>query len=121
MIKGIGVDIIEIERIGKAIRNERFLHRVFTQKEIAKTNREEHRLAGIFAAKESLLKAMKTGLNGFSWQEIEINHTEKGAPYLKVRGKVEKFLTDNKIGQIHLSISHSHQYAVAQVILEEGL
>lgn len=79
-----------------------------------------HRLAGFFAAKEAVLKAMGTGLANFSWQEIEVRHDSKGAPFFEFNGKVLSFLTENRVSRIHLSISHCKEYAVAQVILEAG-
>lgn len=118
MVFGIGTDIIEISRIEKAIQEEMFNMRVFTEKELKESNRKAHRLAGFFAAKEAMLKAMGTGLAGFSWQEIEISHNEKGAPILLFHDKVISFLQEQKISAVHLSISHCREYAVASVILE---
>ena len=116
---GNGIDIIEIHRIVEATKSEHFTSRVYTGEELKQTKKVSHRLAGFFAAKEALLKAMGTGLSCFSWQEIEIKHNDKGAPYFEVSGKVKKFLTEMDITQIHLSISHGRDYAVSQVILEK--
>jgi holo-[acyl-carrier protein] synthase len=120
LIIGTGVDLIEINRIASAIQNERFNERVFTDAELAETKKLPHRLAGFFAAKEALLKAMGTGLVGFNWCEMEITHNAEGAPRFRVNGKVAAFLSAQKVSQIFLSISHCKEYAVAQVILEEG-
>lgn len=120
MIFGNGVDIIEISRIAKAIENPHFCERVFTMAEISETKMLAHRLAGFFAAKEAILKAMGTGLSIFSWQEIEIRHDRKGAPFFELTGKVRLYLSENQINRIHLSISHCKEYAIAQVILEAG-
>jgi holo-[acyl-carrier protein] synthase len=120
LIVGTGVDLIEINRIAKATQNERFNERVFTAAELIETKKLQHRLAGFFAAKEALLKAMGTGLSGFNWLEMEIGHNEEGAPHFRVNGKVATFLATQKVSKIHLSISHCKEYAVAQVILEEG-
>lgn len=120
MIIGTGVDLIEIGRIAEASKNDRFIERVFTEMELFETKRLQHRLAGFFAAKEALLKAMGTGLSGFNWHEIEIGHNKEGAPHIQANGKVAVFLEAQKISRIHLSISHCKEYAVAQVILEEG-
>ena len=118
MIIGTGVDLIAITRIAKAIKSDRFNERVFTAAELVETKKAEHRLAGYFAAKEALLKAMGTGLAGFNWREIEIGHNQEGAPLIRVHGKVSTYLTDHQVSRIHLSISHCREYAVAQVILE---
>lgn len=120
MIVGNGVDIIEISRIVKAIRNPRFCKRVYTEDELLESKMLGHRLAGFFAAKEAVLKAMGTGLANFSWQEIEVRHDSKGAPFFEFNGKVKTFLAENRVSRIHLSISHCKEYAVAQVILEAG-
>lgn len=118
MVIGTGVDLIEISRITAATANERFVQRVYTAAEIAESKNASHRLAGFFAAKEALLKAMGTGLSEFSWQEIEVQHDEKGAPYYMVHDKVREFLARKGVSRIHLSISHCKEYAIAQAILE---
>ncbi len=118
MIFGSGVDLIEIERIKRSVQNDRFNERVYTPREFGESKKLSHRLAGFFAAKEAMLKAMGTGLAGFSWQEIEVCHDSKGAPSLEVSGKVALFLKENHISRVHLSISHCQEYAIAQVILE---
>lgn len=120
MIIGTGVDLIEISRIATATQNERFNERVYTDAEILETKKLPHRLAGYFAAKEALLKAMGTGLAGFNWREMEIVHNEAGTPLFQVYGKIAQFLASLKVARIHVSISHCKEYAVAQVILEEG-
>ena len=121
MIVGIGVDLIEIGRITKAALNPQFCARVYTGRELEETKAAGHRLAGYFAAKEALLKAMGTGLSQFSWQEMEIGHDSHGAPLFNVSGKVAQYLDEKNVTRIHLSISHCREYAVAQVILEEGV
>ncbi|NLY74423.1 MAG: holo-ACP synthase [Firmicutes bacterium] len=120
MIIGSGIDLIEISRVAKAIEKPRFRERVFTARELLDSKMQGHRLAGFFAAKEALLKAMGTGLSHFSWLEIEVRHDRRGAPFLETAGKVRSFLTGNGVSRIHLSISHGKEYAVAQVILEAG-
>lgn len=118
MIFGTGVDIIEIARIAQAVTKEEFWKRVYTPLEWTAAKGLAFHLAGCFAAKEALLKAMGTGLAGFSWLEMEVRHEPSGAPYLQVSGKVAQFLAAQKVARIHLSISHSKENAIAQVILE---
>lgn len=118
MIVGTGVDIIEISRIAKAITNERFIKRVYTDDEWVESKGLSHRLAGFFAAKEALLKAMGTGLAGFSWQEIAVRHDANGAPVLQVNREVARYLQELNVSKIHVSISHCREYAVAHVVLE---
>ncbi|HEX7713384.1 MAG TPA: holo-ACP synthase [Bacillota bacterium] len=118
MIAGNGIDIIEIDRIAAASRNSRFNNRVFTPGELQESKELPQHLAGCFAAKEALLKSLGTGLAGFSWLEMEVHHDERGAPYFQVSGKIRSYLEKTGITRIHLSISHSQLYAIAQVILE---
>jgi holo-[acyl-carrier protein] synthase len=116
MIKGIGIDIIEIERIRKSMENERFIERILTQREkesflhISNQTRKLEFLAGRFAAKEAFSKAVGTGIGKLSFQDIEVLNDEMGAPYINVSSKKDMI--------IFVSISHSREYAVAQVVLE---
>lgn len=116
MIKGIGIDIVEIERIKeKYRRNERLKERILTNKEQELFNtlperRKMEFLAGRFAAKEAFSKAYGTGIGKeLSFQDIEIVTDEKGKPSFS-----KPFNT-----RAHLSITHSEHYAAAQVIIEE--
>ncbi|MFI3115766.1 MAG: holo-ACP synthase [Clostridia bacterium] len=106
MIKGIGTDIIEIERIRKAVLKEYFVKRVFTANEIAYAESKgdfAQTFAGIFCAKESIIKAKG---RGFPFHELEILHDENGKPYC----------SDEKI---FISISHCKEYATAMAVIEE--
>ncbi len=124
MIFGIGIDILEVERLEKQISkvNEGFLQRVFTEVEISyceqKRNKSQHYSAR-FAAKEAFFKAIGTGWrHGLKWQDIEILNDELGKPGILLRGKAKTFIEEKKIKNIHLSISHVKEIAVAVVILE---
>ncbi|MBG9446426.1 holo-ACP synthase [Cytobacillus firmus] len=116
MISGIGIDIADLERIGKIIaRQERFPDRILTPKELngykqLPEKRRAEFLAGRFAAKEAFSKALGTGIGEeLSFQDIEIEKDEKGKPF------ISKPFKDG----VHLSISHSREYAVAQVVIEK--
>lgn len=121
MIKGIGTDIVKVERINKIInRTSTFLDGAFTKEEISYFNNKKNNIesiAGTFAAKEAVSKALGTGFRGFGLKDIEIIRNEYGKPEVKLSDKiVELFeLTDYKI---HLSISHSSDDAIAFVVLE---
>lgn len=104
-----------IERSGP-----RFLARVFTERERRLCGDRPWRLAGRFAAKEALFKAMGTGMRGFSWRQIEILADEMGAPLVSCTGEVAEALKNRGVDKVHLSISHSRDYAVAQAVLEGG-
>jgi holo-[acyl-carrier protein] synthase len=121
MIKGIGNDIIEIERIKQAILRygDKFLDKLYTSKEKAYclTHRESHRhFAGRFAAKESILKALGTGLRDeISWLDIEILNDAYGKPYVHLSEKLKARFSFPKV---HISISHSKDFATAVAIRE---
>ena len=122
MIIGVGIDIIEIRRIKNAIEsNGRFLEKIFTSSELeylkSRNLRPEY-VAGRFAAKEAVAKALGTGFRGFDFKDIEIDRTTLGKPIVILKGKAK--LIAKKEGQynIHLSISHGEDSAVAYAILE---
>lgn len=121
MIVGIGTDIIEVERIQKACRSPRFLSRVFTEREQAlfQSRKENYQvLAGNFAAKEAVVKAMGTGFRGFAWKDVEILRDELGKPHVVLHRQALKTVSAMEGKRIHISISHTRCYAVAQAILE---
>src|SRR5699024_1262455 len=116
VIKGIGLDIIELDRIEKAVlKNNRFPARVLTNKELkiyeefSTDKRKVEFLAGRFAMKEAFANALETGVGEISFQDIEVLPNEAGSPCLSV----STFDTE----KIFVSISHSTAYAVAQVII----
>ncbi len=122
MIRGIGTDIVEIARIAKAIRRERFLFRVFSEEEINRYGEKGCRaetLAGCFAAKEAFAKALGTGFRGFSFCDISVQTDDMGKPCLILSKKLKSLPCTQGISAIHLSISHSNENAIAFVILEE--
>ena len=114
MVKGIGIDIIEVQRVKKiAEKNPKLLQRIFTSREInyclKKRNKYQH-LAARFAAKEAFFKAIGERI---SWTDVELFNLPSGKPQLKIKSK-ERFPFE----EIHVSISHLAEYAVATVILE---
>ena len=124
MIVSIGIDIIEVARIREVlVRTPRFADRVFTTAEREYCDSRgvvaAQHYAARFAAKEAALKALQTGWRGgISWQDVEVLARESGAPYLIFRGQVLEVF--NKFGATatHLSISHTSEHAIAQVVLE---
>jgi holo-[acyl-carrier protein] synthase len=124
MIVGTGIDITEVPRIAAAIERfgERFLNRVYTQKEIAycqpKKNAVE-RFAARFAAKEAAMKAIGTGLRqGVTWRDVEVGREPGGRPTIIFCGKAAEFAARLGAKRVHLSITHSEQAAIASVVLE---
>lgn len=118
-----GVDIIEIERVKKAIEKDegRFVSKVFTSEEIkycsrAVSARHQH-FAVRFAAKEAVAKALGLGLTGgVRLDEIEVVNDEKGKPGIKFYGSTQKIAEDMGVKSLSLSLSHCQEYAVANVV-----
>jgi holo-[acyl-carrier protein] synthase len=125
MIVSIGIDIIEVARIREVLeRTPRFTERVFTAVERAYCNSRgvaaAQHYAARFAAKEAALKALKTGWrDGISWQDVEIGSLESGAPFLTFHGETKRLFEASGATVAHLSISHTTQHAIAQVVLEK--
>lgn len=122
MIEGIGVDIVEVDRMKKTMEEygETFLHRVFTPKELSysrsKKNVHQH-LAARFAAKEAFSKAFATGWSGvFRWRDVEVSNDPLGKPLIALSGEMKKLVGESRI---HLSISHSDRAVVAVVLIEK--
>ena len=113
-----GVDIIEIERIGRVLERwgQRFLNRVYTAEEISYCRGRAQNLAARFAAKEATMKALGTGLRGVGWKDIAVVRNQGGAPSIYLRGRA--LLRAEKLGvkELALSLSHSRDYAVAFVV-----
>jgi len=124
MIVGTGIDIAEVPRIGQAIERfgERFLQRIFTAGEIrycdSKANRVE-RYAARFAAKEAAMKALGTGWNhGVRWRDCEVVRAPGGRPTMTFHGKAGEFAVKMGVKNIALSLTHTTEQAIAQLILE---
>lgn len=116
-IAGIGVDIVRIERIKRAVERwgEAFLNRVFTKNEQDYSKGHYSHLAGRFGAKEAFLKAIGTGWGkGIKWTDIEVIKDNRGRPEIKVRGRLKDTIL--KKGVL-VSISHEKDYAIAQVVI----
>jgi holo-[acyl-carrier protein] synthase len=125
VIVSIGTDIIEVYRIRETLeRTPRFAARVFTEKEReycdSKGVAAAQSFAARFAAKEAFLKALRTGWRGkITWQDIEIKNDEQGAPYFEISGEAREILERLGANKVHLSLSHTTEHAVANVILEK--
>ena len=126
MIIGIGVDIIEIERVRQAIQNNKnFLSKLFTEREIdyfISRNMNSEVIAGNFAAKEAVSKALGTGIRGFSFKDIEILRNELGKPEVILHNGANlignKLVGNNNSLRVHLSISHNNTSAIDYSVLE---
>lgn len=115
MVKGIGIDIIEVERVRKlGLQSPRFLEKIFTPQEIAycsgKANQFQH-FAARFAAKEAFFKALGKRI---PWKKVELVNLRSGKPTLATREDFSRVFR-----QVHVSVSHLADYAVAVVVLED--
>lgn len=125
MIAGVGTDMIEIERIQKAVeQNPKFILKNFTSKEQAyfeKRKGSYETIAGNFAAKEAISKALGTGFTRFGLSDVEITRNEKGGPIVFLYGQADQVAKEKNITNIWVSISHCKAYAIAYAVAEIGL
>ena len=125
MIISIGIDIIEVARIREVLlRSPRFRERVFTAAERAYCDSRgvvaAQHYAARFAAKEAALKALQTGWRGgIGWQDVEIGSHDSGAPYLILHRSVKDLFNSSGASAVHLSMSHTSEHAIAEVVLEK--
>ena len=125
MIVSIGIDIAEVYRMRESMtRTPRFAERVFTADERAycdsKGAAAYQSYAARFAAKEAFLKALKTGWRGkLTWHDVEVVSDPDGVPSLKITNEAARLMDKLGADDVHLSISHTKDHAVAQVILEK--
>jgi len=120
LVLGIGIDIIEIHRVDKAIKNPRFVERVYTVEEqeyLKGRNNNPSTAAGYFAAKEAAAKALGTGFGKFKWTDIQVVRNKDGKPGIKLHGNAKNLMDIIGGSSILLSISHSKDNAIAQVII----
>lgn len=124
MIIGIGTDIIEIDRVALACENQNFRIKYFTKAELdyfdKLKNKGAESMAGSFAAKEAVAKALGTGFSGFMPGDIEILRRESGKPIVKLYGNALTISQNMNISQIHISISHCKKMAIAYAVAENS-
>jgi holo-[acyl-carrier protein] synthase len=122
LITGIGTDIVEIHRIKDAVEKRKgFLEKIFNESEIEYLKRRNMRpeyIAGRFAAKEAVSKALGTGFRGFDFKDIVIERTALGKPIVELKGKAKMIALKNGDYKLYLSISHCNEYATAYAVLE---
>lgn len=113
-----GIDVIEIERIDRATQRwgDRFLHRVYTPKEIEHCRGRAESLAGRFAAKEAVSKALGVGIRVLSWRDIEVLRGPRGKPVVVLHGRAAEIASHQGFAGFDVSITHSRTDAVAFVV-----
>jgi holo-[acyl-carrier protein] synthase len=121
---GIGVDLVECARIEHSLERfgDRFLHRVFTDGEIAYSTSMKYparHLAARFAAKEAVSKAFGTGIGkSMGWRDIDVQKKPSGEPFLVFSGGAETLAKERGVTNALITLSHSEQHAVATIVLE---
>ena len=124
MILGTGIDLIEVARIAASYEKfgERFVNRVLLPEEIAYSLSHKNPapfLAARFAAKEAISKAFGTGIGAqLGWQDMEIRHKESGEPFVVMHGKGAELFATRGAQRLHVSITHTENYAAAMAVLE---
>ena len=113
-----GVDLIEVDRLGKAIERhgERFLKRIYTEQELDQLKDNLPSLASRWAAKEAVAKALGTGIGDVSWQEIEILRGPAKEPILNLYGTAQRLAEERGPSNWSISLSHTHDHALAMVV-----
>ncbi|MBM2827317.1 MAG: acpS, partial [Dehalococcoidia bacterium] len=114
----VGVDIVEIQRIEEAIARwgDRFLHRVYTEREIRFCRGRVPELAARFAAKEAVMKALGTGVRGVGWRDIEVLPMRGGKPMVFLHGRAQKRSDSLGLDEMAISLTHSKDFAIASVV-----
>ena len=120
LINGLGVDIVEIDRMREALkRRPRMKERLFSEEEreyCDKRNKPEIHYAMRFAAKEAVLKALGTGFSGMRFRDVEVVRDERGRPIPKLSGKAAEVAEAAGVVEMHLSLSYTHANAVASAV-----
>jgi holo-[acyl-carrier protein] synthase len=125
MVLGLGTDLIETGRVQQSINRfgDRFLERIFSPGEIAYCKRKKNAaesFAARFAAKEAGAKALGTGISrGVTWKEFEVKREASGRPSLHLSGRAAELAEAIGIGRIQLSLTHSREFALAVVVVED--
>ena len=124
MIVGVGIDLCDIGRMEELLSDGRFLARFFSAEEQqyirGKGNAAAESMAGIFAAKEALTKALGIGLSGGEFSDIAVLHDANGAPYYDLRGNWAHLSAEKGVNALHLSISHESGMAAAVCVAERN-
>jgi holo-[acyl-carrier protein] synthase len=113
-----GVDIVEVERIDRAIlrHGQRFFNRFFTSRELIESGGHTPALAARFAAKEAVAKMLGTGIGDVGWKDIEIINGPRRQPRLELHGKAKEVADELGLKEWSISLSHTHEHAVAVAV-----
>lgn len=114
----VGVDILEVERMARGIERygDRFCDRFFTVREQEQCGGRAASLAGRFAVKEAVSKALGTGIGDVAWKEIEVVSDQRGRPELVLHGSAARLATQNGLAEWAISVSHTKTHAVGMAV-----
>ena len=124
-VVGIGVDIVETPRIERSLERfgERFLHRVFTEGEIAYCQSMKYparHFTARFAAKEAVSKAFGTGIGkAMGWRDIDVHRHGSGQPFVVLEGGAKQLAVERGVSAVWISLSHTEHHAVATIVVEK--
>ncbi|MDR7483071.1 MAG: holo-ACP synthase [Armatimonadota bacterium] len=121
MIVGVGVDIVEVARIQRAIARwgDGFVRRIYTAREVERAAGAAvlgPRLAARFAAKEAVMKALGCGWRELAWREIEITNDPQGRPMVHLHGAARRIAAARGIAEVYVALSHTHDHAIANAV-----
>ncbi|MEM9081204.1 MAG: holo-ACP synthase [Verrucomicrobiota bacterium] len=120
---GIGIDVVEVERIEGSIAEfgEQFLERIFTENERAYCERQRNpalHFAARFAAKEAVSKAFGTGIGeSVGWRDLEVVRKESGEPELRLYGRGKEYAEERGVAEVKISLTHARHYAAANAVV----
>lgn len=123
-VLGVGVDLVECARIEHSLERfgERFLHRIFTEGEIAYAQSMKfpaRHLAARFAAKEALSKAFGTGIGkAMGWKDIDVHRKASGEPFVVLQRGAKQLASDRGVAKVWITLSHTDHHAMAVIVLE---
>jgi len=124
VVCGVGIDAVDVERFRALVgRRPRVVDRLFTDNELSYASRTPDpgpRLAGRFAAKEAILKALGAGIGACDFREMEVVRSDAGQPQVALAGRAARLAHERGIGRLHLSITHTDALAVASVVAVGG-
>lgn len=118
VVMRVGVDIVEIDRVGQALarHGDRFLRRVYSEREVAYCAGRVPSLAARFAAKEAVAKALGTGIGDLNWRDIEVLPGDGGRPVVLLHGRAATTARSLGVADCEVSLAHTRDYAVASAV-----
>jgi holo-[acyl-carrier protein] synthase len=117
-VVSLGLDVVEIQSLERDLElgGDRFIERIYTERERSYCERRVEQLATRFAAKEAIVKALGTGIRGVDWRDLEVRSERTGQPVAVLRGEAARVAAEQQIDAIAISLCHTDEHAVAVAI-----